>query len=710
MDPDKLISTEWLLVCTILVFAMQVGFCCLESGFVRAKNSVNVAMKNLVDFMVAGLLFWAAGYALMFGTSFNGWIGTTGWLHDSPNDPWDSTFLLFQLMFCGAAATIVSGAIAERIKFSAYILITIICSLVIYPVFGHWAWAGANVGTQTGWLGALGFIDFAGSTVVHSVGGWVALGTLFVIGPRIGAFSGKRGSFMGSNLPIATVGALLLWFGWFGFNGGSALTMDASVPHILINTVLGGCAGGIAALIVGYTQRERPQAADLINGTIAGLVAITANCHIVSSASAVLIGAIGGMVCIGGIALLARLRIDDAVSAVPVHLFAGIWGTLAVALFGDPAAFPFEHTRLEQLGVQLTGIAACAALALPTTWLLLSAINRIHPLRVRRDEEELGLSIAEHDAGTPLLSLISEMETHRRLGRIDRPVAIEIGSDVEPLAIQYNRVAESLAAETAKLRRTVAELTRARDEAKQANEAKSAFLANMSHELRTPLNAIIGFSEIITLELYGPIENEKYTEMADDILSSGRLLLSLVSDILDHSKIEAGMLELAEEPVDLAAMFDEVARLVVPRADANGLAILTQVSDDQPLLMADWRSIRQIMLNLVSNAIKFSEAGGAVTLEATHDHQGIAISVIDAGIGMNAADIKRALEPFVQLDNHLTKRHAGTGLGLTLVQSLAKLHGAELTIDSRLNAGTRVRIAFPATRTCQMSNKANAAA
>ncbi len=356
------VDTIWVLVCTILVLLMQAGFACLESGFVRAKNSINVAIKNVLDFCVAGMGFWLVGFGLMFGASYMGLLGGSGFAFEASaggmgNTAWIMVFFFFQLAFCSTSTTIVSGAVAERMSFRGYVITAAILSMAIYPVFGHWAWGGILEGQPAGWLEQRGFVDFAGSTVVHSVGGWIALAAILVLGPRIGRFGhgGKR--IEPHDMPMATLGMFLLWIGWFGFNGGSTLALNASVPYILVHTMLAAAAGGIAVTAVSWVRNGLPEVQTALNGILAGLVAITANCHIVSTSSAVLIGAGGGLICYLASHVLARLEIDDAVDAVPVHLAAGVWGTLAVALFGDVSLFPGGHTRLEQLGVQALGRA-----------------------------------------------------------------------------------------------------------------------------------------------------------------------------------------------------------------------------------------------------------------------------------------------------------------------------------------------------------------
>ncbi len=391
----------WILACSAFMLIMQGGFTCLESGLVRAKNSLNVALKNFADFCLSGLLFWMFGFALMFGGSFSGFFGNTGFFLFEVEETWLWAFFLFQFIFCSTAVTITSGAVAERIKFSSYLVITVVIAGLIYPVFGHWAWAGADSGTPSGWMAKLGFIDFAGSTVVHSIGGWVALAAIIIIGPRAGRFGlSKFGlakiEIKRNNLPIATLGVFLLWIGWFGFNGGSTLAFNDKVPEILVITSLSGLAGGLAAIFLSWKLFCRPKAELTLNGSLAGLVGITANCHIVTTLSALIIGAIAGIISVGATILLEKLEIDDVVGAVPVHLGAGIWGTLAVALFGNPEAFQSGFDRWDQFGVQVMGVGICFLWAFGLGYGLLWLVNRWNPLRVTAQEERVGLDVSEH--------------------------------------------------------------------------------------------------------------------------------------------------------------------------------------------------------------------------------------------------------------------------------------------------------------------------
>ena len=341
------LDTFWLLICAILVFLMQAGFMCLEYGLSRNKNSINVALKNITDFGIAVVVFWAFGFALMYGTSVSGLFGTKFFFFTTKVAGYQ-TYFVFQAMFVATAATIISGAVAERLKFFSYVIITLLASGFFYPIVGHWSWAFnfENPAEKFGWLGQLGYLDFAGASVVHSVGGWIALSVLLVVGNRTGRFRAddKKKSFQGSNTPIAALGALILWFGWFGFNGGANGAMDLKIPLILINTFLSASFGLIFSSIMGILVLKKPEPLFMITGPLAGLVSITASCAYVDPADAILIGSIGGIVSGSTIVLLEKVKIDDVVSAIPVHLACGMWGTIAVALFGNFEMMGVEKT------------------------------------------------------------------------------------------------------------------------------------------------------------------------------------------------------------------------------------------------------------------------------------------------------------------------------------------------------------------------------
>lgn len=383
----------WTLVAAAMVFFMQAGFAMVEAGFTRAKNSVNIMMKNLMDFSMGTLAFWAIGFGIMFGVSKTGWFGTSGFfLSDfTPDgDPWVLAFWMFQVVFCATAATIVSGAMAERTKFIGYICYSIVLSAIIYPVFGSWAWGSLFNGS--GWLEGLGFIDFAGSTVVHSVGGWAALAGTLVLGPRLGKY-GKDGSIkpiLGHNIPLAALGVFILWLGWFGFNPGSTTTADTSIAMIFVNTNLAAAAGAVLAMLVSWMKFGKPEASMSLNGALAGLVGITAGCANVSPGSAILIGAIAGVIVVFSVLFFDKIKVDDPVGAVSVHGVCGAWGTLAAGIFN------MGGTTAGIIGVQLLGIAACFVWTFATAFVLFKIVDLTIGLRVTPEEEVEGLDFIEH--------------------------------------------------------------------------------------------------------------------------------------------------------------------------------------------------------------------------------------------------------------------------------------------------------------------------
>lgn len=439
-----MIDILWMLLCSGLVFLMQAGFMCLESGMTRSKNSINVAVKNLADFGVSVSLFWAFGYALMFGASAGGWFGTSGWFPSLNDDPKLAVFFLFQAMFCGTATTIVSGATAERLRFFGYLAIASLVSGVIYPLFGHWVWNDILPGNSGGWLGNLGFVDFAGSTVVHAVGAWSGLAAIVIVGPRRGRFSpGNSHRIQGANMPFSVLGALLLWFGWIGFNGGSTLALNDQVPGIVVNTVLAGVGGMIMAAILCGAQHRTIHVEELINGSLAGLVAITACCNAVTTPLAAVVGATGAAIALLVSRLLVRRQIDDAVDAFAVHGGAGMWGALCVALFGQLDLIGTGLSRGTQVLIQLFGVGVVALWTFGLAWGVLTIINRIFPLRISPEEEEMGLNVSEHRAKTETYDLFEVMDRQANTNDLSLRVPVEPFTEIGHIAVRYNQVMDA---------------------------------------------------------------------------------------------------------------------------------------------------------------------------------------------------------------------------------------------------------------------------
>ena len=393
------LDTVWVLIAAFLVFFMQAGFGMVEAGFIRAKNTCNILTKNFLDYCTASLAFFSIGYAFMFGDG-NGFIGLTGFGLAGAKSGADIplwAFWLFQAAFCGAAATIVAGGMAERMKFPAYLVYTVFISALVYPIIGHWVWGG-------GWLAQKGFMDFAGSTVVHAVGGWSAFIGTILLGPRIGRFvNGKTKAIAGHSIPLASLGVFILWFGWFGFNPGSTLGVGNGelIGLVAINTNLSAAAGAIAAMTTVWLLYGKPDLSMTMNGALAGLVAVTAPCAFISPWAAIVIGMIGGVIVVFGVALLDRLKIDDPVGAVPVHGMNGVWGTIAVGIFGRKALGLASDGLLyggglKQLAVQTLGAVTASFFAVVVMGFVFYMIKITMGLRVTKDEEIRGLDIGEH--------------------------------------------------------------------------------------------------------------------------------------------------------------------------------------------------------------------------------------------------------------------------------------------------------------------------
>ena len=663
----------------------------------------------------------------MFGPSLGGWIGLADPVGASPSGGRLTAILVFQMLFCATATTIVTGAVAERLKFAVYLLIAALMALFLFPLFGHWAWHSRISSSDFGWLEKLGFIDWAGGTVVHSLAGWVALALILVVGPRINRFSGNSAERLDGytvrNLPFAVLGTFILFVGWIGFNAGSTLKFEASIPGIVVNTLAAGAAGCLAATALGWHRGGKPGVVPCIMGLLAGLVSVTAGAHAVTPFGAVTIGGIAGLASVISLELLEKYRIDDVVGAIPVHLVGGVWGTLAVAIFATPD-FLLANGRISQIAVQTVGIGACFVLGFVFVYPLLRLLNRLFPFRVSEADEKRGLGVSQHGNVSELDKLVEVMAKQSELGDLSLRAMENDSTELGKVGHFYNKLVDKQETLTHNLEAHVARRTRqleianadlkseierrentqralaeAKEEAEFANRTKFSFLANMSHELRTPLNSIIGFSDILNAEMYGKMPDDRYLDYANCINESGQHLLAIINDILDLSKIETAELVLREENLEVGEWVDRCINVVSQDSRHKKLDISSDIPANLPAIRADQLRLRQVLLNLLSNAIKFTPERGCVGVTATiSGSRSLVVEVSDTGVGIPESDLEKVLTPFGQTEYIMTRQQEGTGLGLYISKSLIELHGGAIELKSVLNEGTTVSIEIPAER------------
>ena len=430
----------WTLIAAALVLVMQAGFLLIEAGMSRSKNSINVAQQNIIDFLVSVSAFYLLGFGVMFGTSWAGLIGTDSFAFSEVED-WQYTFFVFQAVFAGTVATIMSGSVAERMKFHAYWLSAIFIVLVVYPVSGHWAWGNLLNGDNPAYLADRGFIDFAGSTVVHSVGGWVALAGIIVLGARIGKFgeNGEVNQIQGHSYVLATAGAIALWVGWIGFNGGSTTTSDPAIAHIIFNTLIAACFGGLGGLVTGLLLDDFKLAHRPINGSLGGLVAITAGCDAVGAHGALIIGLSAGVIVVFSERVIERVfKLDDVVGAVSVHGVCGAWGTVLLAFFAMPDKLAAPSVWAQAM-VQLEGVTVTFIWAFGVSLAFFKLLEVTVGMRVTAEAEITGLNVTEHGAslGTGALQE-SLMEMTNGQVNLSRRFDETSGDEAGELAMLFN--------------------------------------------------------------------------------------------------------------------------------------------------------------------------------------------------------------------------------------------------------------------------------
>ena len=792
----------WLILAAVMVFFMQAGFLLIEAGSVRAKNAVNVAQKNVSDLIICGLLYVTIGFAFMYGPSVGGWFGAGGARQAVEQAGRWPTLLIFNLAFCSVAATIVSGAVAERMRIGAYLLSTAFIAVLVYPVFGHWVWGDLVLTTNTPLLAGLGFVDHAGGVAVHALGGFFALAACMVLGPRVGRFdeNGRVQPISGFSSVLSLVGCLILFVAWVPFNTGLMNPASAQFADVALATLMAGAAGGLAGKAIGAVFERgtlRPEAS--FNGILGGLVAVTSGAAWLSLSGAIAVGALGGAVAIAGQHwLLHKRRIDDPVGAVAVHGFAGVAGALAFPLLAT-APLPAGSVAA-QMVAQAIGVGVCIVWAMGAGFAVFGMLKLTGRLRVSEADEFIGLDIAEHtphveaDAveaayaalegrtaalptATPLAgseaglainalaeraeekaaaleaalgtftqaaeslsdglliydsdgvvvlvnnafadivqgfgvsvkrgskrrAVIRDMVANGVLPRGEDSVADAVETylaeqtldeDAESLITSPNgrtylrRSTPTLAGGQIVLLTDVSEIEEAKRKAESAERSKSEFLANMSHEIRTPMNGIIGMTELLGMtEL-----TERQRTFVRTIANSGDALMVVINDILDFSKLEAGKIVLRVDGFDLHEVIDDVCALMSTAVSDQGIDLLVRYAPDLPdRFTGDAARLRQILTNLVGNAVKFTLHGHVlvdVSGTVENGRAALSIAVTDTGTGIPEDQLESIFEKFSQVDGSRTRQFEGTGLGLSIASSLIELMDGDIAVESELGAGT----------------------
>lgn len=602
----------WTMLAAALVLLMQVGFLLLEAGMVRSKNSVNVAQKNVTDFFLSAAVFSLVGFGLMFGPSWNGWSGwASGLSLLEGTDPWVYTFFVFQVMFVGTAATIVSGAVAERMNFSGYLLMSVIVALLIYPVIGHWAWGNLLMSENQPWLAERGFIDFAGSTVVHSVGGWVALAGIMVLGPRLGRFDddGRPRRIHGHSAVLSAAGALLLFVGWVGFNGGSTTAGTPALARIVANTVLAATFGGLVAMLAGRVVDGLWSPGRSINGLLAGLVGITAGCDAVGPSGAIALGAAcGAVVVVAEEALLRWFRLDDVVGAVSVHGVCGVVGTVGLALLADADKLA-AGDRWAQLGVQALGAGAAFVWAFGISWVCFRLMAATLGLRVSAEDELRGLNAAEHGAtlGTGALQ-----EALHRMLHVDRDLRQRLDETTGDETADISAILNPFIAD---IQRLVGDVSRQAEQVAGTSERLAGLSQGMvqtARHVQAGMSGMRGHSG--QLDAHSKQSAQIAQQMSDEAQGVARVAIAMAGEIDGVSQSMQRLTASVGQVVDSALEADRQSALARElSASAQGtMATLAEASRQIGDIVAFVeRMAHQTHMLAINAAIEAANAGEA---------------------------------------------------------------------------------------------------
>jgi Amt family ammonium transporter len=710
----------WSLVCSGLVFLMQAGQASVEVARTRGKNNADVIATGFARFLVATLAFWAIGYALMAGQNWRGFAGTSGFLHDGAAGGGDGGFL-FHTMLAGVVVAVASGATAERMRYVPGLIGAAVVAGLVYPVVGHWMRGGGT--DDAGWLAEMGFIEFAGATSVHSVGGWCALATLILTGARRDRFDARRMPVQANGIPFAMLGTLLILLGGFGLTAGSAGSDGVLAARAVVNMLLAAASGGFAVLVLTVRVPRLAGLFDLFGGSVAGLVAISASAAVATPATAAALGAVGGLVALFGRHLLESFRIDDAIGAVPVHLFAGMWGTIAAAFVTPPHLLPAGHSLYGQFLVQTLGIALVGIWAFGVPFIAMAAVRHFIGLRVDADAERRGLNLAQHGIVTDMAILTGRLGLYRKTADLT-DLFDGSDSDLGDIARDFNRAVDRFRGELTRARRRIGpegatggapgrmlSIEREEDELRVATEEVNMVTDQLAQAAPLVIGAVAPkdrFVRALQATFEAPIRDFADLERRIRTERDERVLGEMIETARERSAglarklaafVDFADAATADEPprsVDfgLREMVADVIQDFAERASVGGVLLVRSVDDDAARICAHPGSIRKILRRLVDNAIRFNQQGGLVEVTATRDGDTLRIVVADTGCGMTPTHVARILDPFrAEIDP------AGgpePGVGLALIARLAMLHGGRFTIDSKPGIGTKACLEFPA--------------
>ena len=682
----------WMLICAVLVLFMQAGFLLLEAGVVRSKNSINVAQKNASDFVICGVIFFLFGFQLTFGQGSSPFFGFGG-IEPMQGNASALVVMIYQFGFCATAATIISGAVAERMKFSSYLCLAIFVAAVVYPMFAHIVWGNAILPENPAYLADKGFIDFAGSIVVHSTAAWIALAAIIVLGARKDRFDedNKPRQINGHSSVLASMGTVILLIGWIGFNAGAVKPEAPELPQIIANTIVAASFGATSGMVLGYVLDRglfKPMAT--ITGLLGGLVAVTAGVAVISISGAALIGMAGGVVAIIGSYIFAhKFKLDDPLDVVPIHGIAGIAGTLLLVPLGDKTQM-LNNSRIDQLFIQIEGVGLNFLWSFGLGYIFLRSLNFIWGIRVTEEEETIGLNATEHGTTLGVDKLRMAIDKTLEAPEIatgehalkDFRIDIEHGEESAEVATAFNAILD-------KHTNTIIKLDEMTKQANSANQAKSEFLANMSHEIRTPMNGVMGMAEILSKTKL----DDKQHSFVKIITSSAASLLTVINDILDFSKIEAGKMQLDKKTFDLHSLVGDATQMLSARITDKNLEMIIRIRPDLPqMFIGDETRIRQVLVNLIGNAIKFTERGHIlIDVDSTKTDKNdwtLKFSVKDTGMGISEDNLEKIFDKFSQADGSTRREHDGTGLGLAITSKLVTLMGGDMGVSSELGKGS----------------------